>query len=121
VAGLHWLAYVCWPVALVHGIGAGSDTGSAWMLALTGACVLAVLVAVTVRLSAADVPPPLGLGAAALAVLALGIWLPQGPLAPGWARRAGTPAGVLAAFSPHRAAAPVRARRDGSPAASPPP
>jgi sulfoxide reductase heme-binding subunit YedZ len=113
--GLHWLAYACWPVALVHGIGAGSDTRSAWMLALTGACVLAVLVAVTVRLSAADVPPRLGIGAAAaaaLAVLALGTWLPQGPLAPGWARRAGTPAGVLAAFSPHRAAAPVRARPD---------
>ena len=114
--GLHWLAYACWPVALVHGIGAGSDTRSTWMLALTGACVLAVLVAVTVRLWAADVPPRLGIGAtaaAALAVLALGTWLAQGPLAPGWARRAGTPAGVLAAFSPHRAVAPVRARRDG--------
>jgi sulfoxide reductase heme-binding subunit YedZ len=114
--GLHWMAYACWPVALVHGLGAGSDTRSTWMLALTGLCVLAVVVAICGRLAAADVPPRLGLAAAAaaaLAVLALGTWLPQGPLAPGWARRAGTPAGVLAAFSPHRSAAPARARRDG--------
>jgi DMSO/TMAO reductase YedYZ heme-binding membrane subunit len=114
--GLHWLAYACWPVALVHGIGAGSDTRSTWMLALAAGCVLAVLVAATGRLVAEDVPPRLGLAAAAaatLAMLALGLWLPLGPLAPGWARRAGTPAAVLAAFSPHRSEPRVRPHRDG--------
>jgi hypothetical protein len=87
------------------------------MLALTAACVLAVLVAVTGRLVAEDVPPRLGLAAgtaATLTMLALGLWLVLGPLAPGWARRAGTPAKVLAAFSPHRSAPPAaRAHRDG--------
>src|SRR5205823_2018660 len=23
--GVHWLAYLCWPVALLHGLGTGSD------------------------------------------------------------------------------------------------
>ena len=115
--GLHWLAYACWPVALVHGIGAGSDTRSTWMLALTVACVMAVLVALAVRLAAADVPSRLGIGASAAAViatLALGVWLVLGPLAPGWARRAGTPSEVLTAFSPRAPAtrAPAPPRRD---------
>jgi sulfoxide reductase heme-binding subunit YedZ len=101
--GLHWLAYACWPVALVHGIGAGSDTRSTWMLVLTVACAGAVLVAVAGRLAAAEVPPALQLGgsaAAVVAALALAAWLSLGPLAPGWPRRAGTPSGVLEAFSP---------------------
>ena len=96
--GLHWLAYACWPVALVHGIGAGSDTQSTWMLALTTACVGAVLVALGARLASEAVPPALRIGgsaAAVLAALALVVWLPLGPLAPGWARRAGTPTAVL--------------------------
>ena len=28
----HWLAYASWPVALVHGLGTGSDTRTHWML-----------------------------------------------------------------------------------------
>jgi Ferric reductase like transmembrane component len=101
--GVHWLAYASWPVALVHGIGAGSDTRSVWMLALTLACVGAVWVTLMVRLTAPETPSAVRTGAAAfavVAVVALGIWLPTGPLASGWARRAGTPAGVLEAFSP---------------------
>lgn len=48
--GVHWLAYAAWPVALVHGIGMGSDRHSHWMLGLTGACVLAVAIALLIRL-----------------------------------------------------------------------
>jgi Ferric reductase like transmembrane component len=106
--GVHWFAYACWPVALLHGIGAGSDTKTAWMLALTLACVGAVLMTLVARLSAPAAPWPVRLGAgggATLAALALGIWLVQGPLAQGWPSRAGTPAGVITAFAP-RAAAP---------------
>ncbi len=47
----HWLAYLSWPVALVHGIGIGSDRHSSWMLALTGACVLIVAAALVARLT----------------------------------------------------------------------
>jgi predicted ferric reductase len=48
---IHWLAYACWPIAVVHGIGTGSDTTQAWMLALDFACVGAVLVAITGRVT----------------------------------------------------------------------
>ena len=43
---IHWLAYAMWPVAVVHGIGAGTDMRSGWMLAT--ALVLVGLVAMAV-------------------------------------------------------------------------
>ena len=49
---VHWLAYVSWPVAVIHGIGTGTDTGAWWMLALTATCVGAVVLAVGVRVGA---------------------------------------------------------------------
>lgn len=53
---VHWLAYLCWPVALVHGIGmAESDTAQGWIIALDVLCGLAVLGAVVFR---AVVPDP---------------------------------------------------------------
>ena len=48
---IHWLAYACWPIAVVHGIGTGSDTTFLWMLAIDAACVLSVLAAVAWRLT----------------------------------------------------------------------
>ena len=30
----HWLAYLCWPVAVLHAVGTGSDIKQPWMLAL---------------------------------------------------------------------------------------
>jgi sulfoxide reductase heme-binding subunit YedZ len=48
---VHWLAYACWPIAVVHGIGTGSDTTQAWMLALDLVCVGAVLAAITRRVA----------------------------------------------------------------------
>ena len=42
---LHLLAYACWPVAVVHGLGTGTDAGSAWMLAIDLLCGVAVLTA----------------------------------------------------------------------------
>jgi sulfoxide reductase heme-binding subunit YedZ len=101
--GIHWLAYACWPVALLHGLGTGSDPKSAWMLMLTIACVGAVALACATRLAAASAPArarAAGTAALVIAVPALIVWLAQGPLASGWARRAGTPASVLRAFSP---------------------
>jgi sulfoxide reductase heme-binding subunit YedZ len=47
---VHWLAYLAWPVAVLHGVGSGSDAATGWMLAVTGVCVAAVAVAVTWRL-----------------------------------------------------------------------
>ena len=36
---LHWLAYACWPVAVAHGLGIGTDRSVTWVIALTLACV----------------------------------------------------------------------------------
>ena len=99
----HWLAYACWPIALVHGIGTGSDAKTTWMLALIAGCVLVVLVAVWIR-AVAGWPDHSGVRASAVlasiaAPLALVVWLPTGPLAAGWAKRAGTPASLLAKTS----------------------
>jgi hypothetical protein len=95
----HWLAYACWPVALIHGVGTGSDTRSGWMLALNAACLLAVLCAVGVRVSSGW-PARLAfrggaIAAAACLPMGLLLWLPGGPMASDWARRAGTPARLL--------------------------
>ena len=95
----HWLAYASWPVALLHGLGTGTDTKTHWMLVLTVVCVVVMLATVIVRVDAGW-PQHLAvrlsaLGVAALLPLGLLAWLPGGPLAPGWAARAGTPASLL--------------------------
>lgn len=47
---VHWLAYLCWPVALVHGTGMiERDTNRGWILAIEGACVLVVAAAIAYR------------------------------------------------------------------------
>lgn len=101
---VHWLAYACWPVAVAHGLGSGSDTRSGWLLALTFGSVAAVILAAGVRLAGGGPARPLARGVGAVgmvaAVLALAAWLPQGPLARGWARRAGTPTRLLASARP---------------------
>jgi hypothetical protein len=97
---VHWAGYACWPVALVHGLGTGTDGAARWVLAITAVCALAVVSAGAWRL-AAGWPAHAGLrvaaaAAAATVALATAGWAWAGPLAPGWARRAGTPAGLLA-------------------------
>jgi sulfoxide reductase heme-binding subunit YedZ len=97
---VHWLAYVAWPVAVVHGLGTGSDAQQGWMLALTAICITAVLAAVWTRVIAAS-PEATAQRTAALAAIIIGpvalvAWLPHGPLGSGWARRAGTPTSLLA-------------------------
>jgi len=96
---VHWLAYACWPIALVHGLGTGSDANSAWLLVLSFLCIGAVLAAVLARI-ARGWPGDVRARGAALAgttlfALFLVAWLPTGPLGPEWARRAGTPAKLL--------------------------
>ena len=39
---VHWCGYVCWPVALVHAAGIGTDKTRSWVFFLTIACVAAV-------------------------------------------------------------------------------
>jgi len=96
----HWLAYVCWPVALVHSLGAGSDVQSTWLLAIDAACLVVVIGAIWWRATLSWERRP-GIRTAVFAgtligPLALIAWLPSGPLGKGWARRAGTPSRLLA-------------------------
>jgi hypothetical protein len=109
---IHWFSYACWPLALVHGMGTGSDTKLGWALALEAACVVAVVVAVWWRV-AIDWPAGLSWRIGALttsivAPVALVVWLLSGPLAPGWTRRAGTPSRLVSstASSPTSTTAP---------------
>jgi len=111
---VHWLAYASWPVAVLHGLGTGTDTKAFWNLVLTAACVVAVLVAVWVRVDRAR-PEYGGLREAALALVfatpvGMLIFTVAGPLQRGWARAAGTPAHLLARAGASRASQPVAAR-----------
>lgn len=95
----HWLAYACWPIALLHGLGSGSDVKSSWLLLISVGCVLAVIAAVVLRALGAWSENTRAAGAAlagaAAFVLFLVLWLPSGPLGSEWARRSGTPASLL--------------------------
>lgn len=106
---VHWFAYVCWPVAVVHGLGTGTDTKVGVVLVVNVVCVVAVLVAVWWRL-AVGWPGQAGvrvtaLGVSLVAPLALAVWLASGPLAAGWARTAGTPQRLLTASNGQSTAA----------------
>ncbi len=96
----HWLAYACWPIALVHSLGTGSDVKSSWLLILAAACLALVAAAMGARalsgLSGAGAHGRgVALGALATFTLGLLLWLPSGPLGSEWARRSGTPAALL--------------------------
>ena len=46
---VHWMAYACWPVAVVHGLGIGSDSGQTWMQIIDVVAIAAVAAAVFAR------------------------------------------------------------------------
>jgi DMSO/TMAO reductase YedYZ heme-binding membrane subunit len=49
---VHWLAYLCWPVALAHTFGMGTDARETWVIGLGVVCGLAVAAALAWRLVA---------------------------------------------------------------------
>ena len=93
----HWLAYVCWPVAIVHTVGTGSDVKQTWLLALT-ADVRRHRGARRVGADRARLARAARRCAASALVASIALpvifvaWLPGGPLGKDWAARAGTPA-----------------------------
>jgi type VI protein secretion system component VasK len=91
---VHWSAYACWPVAVVHGLGTGTDTPVVWVLALTVLCVLPVIVLTLWRLALSWRHRPgwaaTGVAGVLLAVILGAAWLQAGPLAPHWSTRSGT-------------------------------
>jgi predicted ferric reductase len=91
---VHWTAYLCWPVAVLHGLGTGTDTPVRWVLVLTACCVLAVTALTLWRLALAWPDRPVASTAVVVLIvvtlIAGGAWLRAGPLAPHWSARSGT-------------------------------
>lgn len=54
---VHLTAYAMWPLALVHGLTAGSDLGGGWLLVLVLGCAVAVAAASAAAVSARRVVP----------------------------------------------------------------
>jgi DMSO/TMAO reductase YedYZ heme-binding membrane subunit len=99
---IHWLSYAAWPVALVHGLGSGSDARFGWFRIVALLCVAAVAAAVGYRLVRPGVPVPVRAAAVATAtgfVVFVVVWYSGGPGRAGWAARAGTPASILSRHS----------------------
>ncbi|HLH68101.1 MAG TPA: ferric reductase-like transmembrane domain-containing protein [Candidatus Dormibacteraeota bacterium] len=118
---VHWLAYLAWPLAMLHGLGTGSDTRTGWALILYAACLVSVLLAILWRLSLTGEQArgwQAGMGAlCGVGALALAVWTLVGPLQPGWAAAAGTPRELLGSQS----ASAQRATNAPSPSPTPAP
>jgi sulfoxide reductase heme-binding subunit YedZ len=96
---IHWASYACWPIAVIHGLGTGTDTKLPLFLAVTAVCVGSVVIALWYRLGAGwpehrGVRVSSAILTVVLPVLALGWWA-TGPLQPGWAVKAGTPVSLV--------------------------
>lgn len=101
---LHWAAYLCWPVALVHALGTGSDARAGWLLVLGIVALAAVVLATLARIGlSAAWGGGVRIGAVAACVAVAGgiaVWYQAGPAARGWAARAGTPSRLIASRRP---------------------
>jgi sulfoxide reductase heme-binding subunit YedZ len=105
---IHWLSYAMWPLAVVHGLGTGSDAKARWLLLVTGACVASVAIALARRVAIGwsdDMAPReravrvMAAVATVVGPLALAGWLITGPLTAGWGHASGTVAKSAAAAS----------------------
>jgi sulfoxide reductase heme-binding subunit YedZ len=121
---VHWLAYLCWPIALVHGLGSGTDTPLPLVLGVEAACTAVVVAALTWRLVTGKTLPVARRTAAAVAtvvtMLAIAGFAAVGPLRPGWSHRAGTTSALLAQLATRNGSTSVAAPST-TPAAPVPP
>jgi sulfoxide reductase heme-binding subunit YedZ len=97
---IHWLAYASWPIAVLHGLGTGSDAGAWWSVVITAACVVSVaaagMVRITQAIGLAGVWRAVAVTATVAVPVGVAIFTIVGPLAPHWAARAGTPSEMIA-------------------------
>lgn len=110
---VHWASYACWPLAVIHGLGTGSDTMQPVILGITLVCVASVVVVGVWRLNSGwpeRAGARLAAGVFGVLLLVAGVaWTVVGPLEPGWAARAGTPASSAARGSATAGSAPSTA------------
>jgi sulfoxide reductase heme-binding subunit YedZ len=120
--GVHWLAYLCWPVALLHGLGTGSDARLPGALVVNVLCIVAVFGALGWRLaSGVTVSPRWRIGSAVTGVVFLSgtvVFALVGPLRAGWSHRAGTSSALLAQLGSGTASVATSAAGGGSSSAS---
>jgi DMSO/TMAO reductase YedYZ heme-binding membrane subunit len=97
---VHWLAYLCWPIAMFHSLGSGSDSRVGLVQALDVVCAVAVFASVFWRLWTGRSFSEGRRAAAAVATVVVGMGLlvfaALGPLRPGWSHRSGTSPALLA-------------------------
>jgi sulfoxide reductase heme-binding subunit YedZ len=96
---VHWLAYVSWPVAVLHSFGTGSDARFGWLEILGFSCVSVVSLAALARVATGGgyaLPRLAGAVASLLIPAVIFAWYVGGPGRSGWAARAGTPTTILA-------------------------
>jgi DMSO/TMAO reductase YedYZ heme-binding membrane subunit len=105
---VHWLSYACWPIAMLHSLGSGSDTTQSMVVLVDILCAGAVVGAVAWRIAAGKAfPAPrramAAVGAVAT-VTAIALFAAVGPLRAGWSRRAGTSSALLSQLARQNAA-----------------
>jgi sulfoxide reductase heme-binding subunit YedZ len=122
--GVHWLAYACWPIAALHGLGSGTDARLPGATLVFVLCVAAVAAAVAWRLAAGwgrSISWRIGGAVTGLAVLiVITAFAALGPLRPGWSHRAGTSSALLSQLSGATSASYASAPAASAPASTTP-
>jgi hypothetical protein len=97
---IHWAAYACWPVALFHALGSGTDARLPGVQFVYLVCTVSVITALGWRIVAArsvGSAPRLVAAVSGTSILfAAAVFAFTGPMRPGWSHRAGTASAVLA-------------------------
>lgn len=92
---IHWGAYGSWPIAVIHGLGTGSDARAPWLIGVVVSCLVAVVLALITRIREgpqSTVPWRIAAAAAVTLLLAIGtVWAFAGPFQANWSARSGTP------------------------------
>ncbi len=96
---VHWLSYACWPVALLHALGTGTDTRLSLISFTNIVCVASVLAAIAWRLITGHAIPARRRAVSAMSTVVvtfgIGLFAALGPFRPEWSRHAGTSAALL--------------------------
>ncbi|MCU1393823.1 MAG: ferric reductase [Ilumatobacteraceae bacterium] len=89
---VHLLSYAMWPIAMLHGLGTGSDTRFPWMWIIDGSCAAIALASVAWRLKVWRPVDPrqrsIAIGALVLVPALVIGWTMIGPMKPNWSKRA---------------------------------
>jgi DMSO/TMAO reductase YedYZ heme-binding membrane subunit len=117
----HYLSFAVFILALVHGLGTGSDSRTPWAIGVyaTSVVVVAALISVRALPGPGERSQPIIALVTVLVVVAGGLWALDGPLQPGWNAIAndarGSGSASAAGPSPGASSAPASTRPQSSP------